>query len=506
MLSTAYSRDQVRARKWVRRICALAFALPLLYAQDPAKLTGVRFWSAVDTTRVAIETSEEITYKYDRLADPPRVYVDLYETRPASGRALQTVAVGDGIIRQIRSALTQKEVTRVVMDLEGDVEVSASQLSNPFRVMIELRRSGGGGQAAIIRREPLRAPAEPVVTRPAEVVVLAKATRIFRPPVSRPHSPEPVFLLANQGTLPAVPVTRRARLPFYLDYNTVVPAKPAPLTATVEKEEAVPASARREPARTAEVLAAKPAERNRNGSRSLTRVLGLKLGKVVLDAGHGGHDTGTITKGGLVEKELVLDVTRRLGRMIEDRLGAEVVYTRKDDTFIPLEERTDIANQYRADLFLSIHANSSQMRSVAGFETFYLNLTNSRADMEVAARENAAAKKSIHELSDLVRRIALQDKAEESRDFAASVQKAGHALASRTHGRIRDRGVKKAPFIVLIGTKMPSVLAEIGFMSNAREEVLLKKADHREKVAEALLKGIEEYAESLSSFRVARAK
>ena len=252
------------------------------------------------------------------------------------------------------------------------------------------------------------------------------------------------------------------------------------------------------------MLDARPAQQTRLGDRSLTRALGLKLRRVVIDAGHGGHDTGTISRSGLKEKDLVLDVALRLGALIEERLGSEVVYTRSDDTFIPLEDRTAFANRQKADLFLSIHANSSPAKSAAGMETFYLNFTTSKDDLDVAARENASSEKSIHDLSDLVRRITLQDKVEESREFASRVQTAGFELTAKTHGRVRNRGVKKAPFVVQIGARMPSVLVEIGFLTNTKEESLMKKAEHRTKIAEALFKGVSRYADSLSHFRVAQ--
>ncbi len=155
-----------------------------------------------------------------------------------------------------------------------------------------------------------------------------------------------------------------------------------------------------------------------NGERSLTRVLGLKIGKIVIDPGHGGHDTGTIGPNGLEEKDLVLDVSRRLGKLLQTRLGAEVIYTRKDDTFIPLETRTAIANEEGADLFVSVHANSSHDPDARGVETYYLNFTSSPDALEVAARENAVSEKSIHELQDLVKKIALKEKIDESQEFA----------------------------------------------------------------------------------------
>ena len=221
----------------------------------------------------------------------------------------------------------------------------------------------------------------------------------------------------------------------------------------------------------------------------MTRVLGLKLGKVVIDPGHGGHDTGTRGPGGYLEKDLVLDVARRLGKLIESRLGSEVVFTRSDDTFIPLEERTRIANEHKADLFLSIHANSSPVRTTSGVETYYLNFTTDKTALDVAARENAASQHSIYDLRDLVDKIARKDKTEESRAFAEKVQLSLTRFWRRTSSRSRDRGVRQAPFVVLIGASMPSVLAEIGFLSNAHDESLMKKALYRQKIAEALFKG-----------------
>jgi N-acetylmuramoyl-L-alanine amidase len=240
-----------------------------------------------------------------------------------------------------------------------------------------------------------------------------------------------------------------------------------------------------------------------SGDRSLIRALGLKIGRIVIDPGHGGHDTGTIGPNGLEEKDLVLDVAKRLGKLLDGRLGAEVVYTRQDDTFIPLETRTAIANQEQADLFVSIHANSSRDPDARGVETYYLNFTSNANALEVAARENAVSDKSIHELQDLVKKIALKEKIEESREFATNVQQSLHTgLATKTPG-IRDRGVKKAPFIVLIGANMPSILAEISFVSNPADERKLGTAEYRQRIAESLYKGISKYVGGLSGVKVA---
>jgi len=239
------------------------------------------------------------------------------------------------------------------------------------------------------------------------------------------------------------------------------------------------------------------------GDRSLTRALGLKIGKIVIDAGHGGHDTGTIGPNGLLEKDLVLDVAKRLGRLLETRLGAEVIYTRQDDTFIPLETRTAIANREQADLFISVHANSSRDSDARGVETYYLNFTSSPEALEVAARENAVSEKSVHELQDLVKKIALKEKIDESREFAGDVQESLYGGLALSNAGIRNRGIKKAPFIVLIGANMPSILAEISFVSNPTDERKLETSEHRQRIADSLYRGVARYAGGLSGVKVA---
>lgn len=245
---------------------------------------------------------------------------------------------------------------------------------------------------------------------------------------------------------------------------------------------------------------AKPAS---DGQTSLIRALGLKVGRIVIDAGHGGHDTGTIGPNGLQEKELVLDVALRLGKLLQGKMGADVIYTRDDDTFIPLETRTAIANQQQADLFVSIHANSSRDPAARGVETYYLNFNPSPDALEVAARENAVSEKSVHELGDLVKKIALKEKVEESREFASDVQRSLYQGLAGKERSMRDRGVKKAPFIVLIGANMPSILAEISFVSNPGDEKRLQTPEYRQKIAESLYRGIARYISGLSGVKVA---
>jgi N-acetylmuramoyl-L-alanine amidase len=238
-----------------------------------------------------------------------------------------------------------------------------------------------------------------------------------------------------------------------------------------------------------------------DGETSLVRALGLKIGRIVIDAGHGGHDSGTLGAGGIEEKDVVLDVALRLGKLLHDRLGAEVVYTRDDDTFVPLETRTAIANKAQADLFISVHANSSQDAEVSGVEVYYLNFTSDPEAMTVASRENAVSTESVHELSDLVKKIALKDKIDESRELAADVEDSLYAGLRRGSPALKNRGVKKAPFVVLIGANMPSILAEISFVTNPESAEKLETPEYRERVAESLYKGIARYAEGINGAR-----
>jgi N-acetylmuramoyl-L-alanine amidase len=235
-----------------------------------------------------------------------------------------------------------------------------------------------------------------------------------------------------------------------------------------------------------------------DGETSLVRALGLKIGRIVIDAGHGGHDSGTLGAGGIQEKDVVLDVALRLGKLLHDRLGAEVVYTRADDTFIPLETRTAIANKAQADLFISVHANSSPEPSARGVEVYYLNFTSDPEAMTVASRENAVSTQSVHELSDLVKKIALKDKIEESKELAGDVDASLYAGLKKGNEGLKDRGVKKAPFVVLIGANMPSILAEISFVTNPDDAEQLRTPEYRERVAESLYGGVARYAAGIN--------
>jgi N-acetylmuramoyl-L-alanine amidase/putative methionine-R-sulfoxide reductase with GAF domain len=224
--------------------------------------------------------------------------------------------------------------------------------------------------------------------------------------------------------------------------------------------------------------------------------------RIAVDAGHGGWDLGTVGRRGLLEKDLVLEVAERLGKLLESRLGAEIIYTRQDDNYIPLDERAGIANQAQADLFVSVHANYSDLPSARGVETYYTNFFSapSSKDKDVDTRATANGKTAT---AATLSPAQLNEKIDQSRRLAASVQHSLYGtLASKNPG-LRDRGVKEAGFVVLTETSMPGILAEVSFVSSPTDEQKLRSDGYREQIAEALYKGIARYAASSHGVKVA---
>jgi N-acetylmuramoyl-L-alanine amidase len=230
----------------------------------------------------------------------------------------------------------------------------------------------------------------------------------------------------------------------------------------------------------------------------MARQLGLGVSRIVIDPGHGGHDSGA-TGTGLTEAEIVLDIALRLEQIFEKVPGVEVILTRRDDVFVSLEERTALANREAADLFLSIHANGSQSSRASGVATYFLSFATTQEAAAAAARENASSGQTMGTLPDFIKAIALNNKVDESRDFATIVQRELVARLRPANRAIRDLGVRQAPFVVLIGAAMPSVLAEISFVTNVQEGRLLRSAVYRQRIAEALFEATRAYRSALGS-------
>lgn len=365
------------------------------------RVTGVRHWSAAESSTVVIDLQDQVQYEAHRLGNPERIYFDLHDTALAAGLVGKSIDVSDTYLSRIRIAQPVSGITRIVLDTKGGSSFSVSMESNPYRLVVEVRAAG-----------------------------------------SKPQPRAKIDLFGPLQTQPKPEIAK-------------IPMKAAPVSAA-----------------------------------------GAPL-RIVLDAGHGGWDLGTVGRQGLLEKDLVLDVVERLGSLIEKRMDAEVIYTRKDDNYIALEKRAEIANQAQADLFVSIHANNSSLPSARGVETYY---TNTFSSVHAYQHEETPKLQSVS-----FAKVDIRDKVHESRKIAADIQHALYgALAAKSPG-IRNRGVKEASYVVLTGTSMPAVLAEVSFVSSPADETNLQNAAYRQGIAEALYKGIAQYADSPRKDKIASA-
>jgi N-acetylmuramoyl-L-alanine amidase len=489
-------------RRW-QQAAAVLVLLPGIAAANSGliQVTGIHVRTHPDYTRFIFDTTGPFEVHSERAFKPDRIFFDLSHARPwIAGHRYAAQAVNDTLVSRVRVAETAPGKTRIVFDLKVPANFKLSRLESPDRMVIDIEPM----HPETLTRLAAPEPSYPSVASPAPMpYIQPRPSRFVYPPGygQMPHFQSPILSSNAPVLLPAF-----APAPPYLPDPAAQIAMARPPRRILR---AAPALAAAASTSTTKVIpgsrpapydvASRPSD---NASRSLTRALGLKVNRIVIDAGHGGHDEGTSGPSGLLEKDVVLDVALRLAKLVQAKMGAEVVLTRSDDTFIPLEQRTAIANDHKADLFLSIHANSSPSPGVAGTETFFLNFTNSPAALDVAARENAGSDKNVGELKDLIQSITLNDKIAESEAFAQQIQNSIFAQAAKSNSAAKNRGVKRAPFVVLIGASMPSVLAEIGFLSNARDEANLAKPEYRQKIAESLLKGLSQYAQSLSHFDV----
>jgi N-acetylmuramoyl-L-alanine amidase len=505
-------------------------------AQNFKLVKDVRFVSLGDTTRVVVDLSGEVEFRDERIEGPDRVFIDLRGAQPRRNGI--AITVGDQALKRIRMGENQPGVTRLVFDIESpDVRYKVTRLGNPDRLIIEFARTAAD-RLMITPARDLLADRQPASNTPASTVVppmpdVEPETTIEYPPfvppqreapkprravvlVAEPKAnvahgrgvpPQSESLLAHNrfpSTPPAPPVqappVQAPPAPVQVQVAKTTPTAERPAAAVIvakkpdEPYSYKPRDTRKGPYPTEP---AQPGTAKPDGS--MIRALGLKIGRIVIDPGHGGQDFGATGPTGLVEKEVTLDVSMRLAEMLTKRLGAEVVLLRDGDTAISPERRTEMANEAKADLFLSIHANSSSVPAATGIETFYLSVASTNGASDVAARENASSQRTMHEMQGLLEKIALNTKVNESREFAARVQR---SLVDSLKGL--DRGVKRAPFIVLIGAEMPAILAEVGFISNPKDEARMKQPAERQKIADSLFKGIASYAASLGQYEVAQ--
>jgi N-acetylmuramoyl-L-alanine amidase len=472
-----------------------------------AEVSRIQTWNADTYTRIVIDLGAPVKYQSARIPGPDRIYFDLDQAHLDPSLLDKGVDVQPGgFLKGVRVAQNQNGVVRVVLEVNQVKNYSVFLLAHPNRMVVDVYGSAAGATEA--------AKNMPSSDSPAAAPESASGTsntpdRVSDHPSDRASARgSSSYILASPDVSARTSNHSSARATTATTSANNSPSAPTNSAAVSPAASAMPQPITK--SRRQSVASMGPPsipEPMNDGQASLTRVLGLKVGRIVIDAGHGGHDTGTIGPTGLLEKDLCLDVALRLGTLISQRLpGAEVIYTRDDDTFIPLEQRTAIATQAKADQCISIHANSSPDPSARGIETYYLNFTNSPVALEVAARENATFDGGVHDLQDVLHKIALNEKIDESRDLAEDIQGSLSKRMERTNPAEKDRGVRTAPFVVLIGANIPSVLAEIAFISNPSDEQAMKKPDTREKVAEGLYQGIANYLQSTNSLTANQAQ
>ena len=392
-----------------------------------SSVTGIRHWSAADSSTVVIDLQDQVQYEAHRLSDPDRIYFDLHDTTLVPDLANKSISVLDALLVRVRVAQPVNGITRVVLETKVATDYSVSLEQNPYRLVVEIRKLG--------------------------------------------TKPEP-----------------RARVDLF------GPANPSETIAAKSNPEIQP------------IVASTPANRAPAASMALNVTQSTLASshvpqfRLVLDAGHGGWDLGTVGRKGLMEKDLVLDIVDRLGKLVASKLGAEVIYTRRDDTYIPLEKRAEIANLARADLFLSIHANYSDYPSARGVETYYTNTYSSVKARTPGADATDTSLQNVDWTN-----VDIREKVQESHRFASSVQRSLYGNLAAKNPGLRDRGVKAASYVVLTGTEMPAVLAEVSFVSSPADESELQRSAYRQQIAEALYQGVSRYAETSPKVKLASA-
>jgi N-acetylmuramoyl-L-alanine amidase len=403
-----------------------------------------------EVVRIVVELDAEVSFHHERIDNPSRVFVDLHGTRATAALRDAALNYDEDVVRKVRIGRHPPDTTRIVLDVENLANYSFFTLYEPYRLVIDCERKTAVVPSPTTARSSVRPARQPVKTLPSRTLTPSA-------PMLAPSAEEARTLL--EGI--------RVRI----EHVVSVPAPPQP---------APP----------------RPPASNGAGGFSISRQLGLSASRIVIDPGHGGHDPGAMTNG-VSEAELVLDIALRLEELLRQQPNTEVLLTRRADAYVPLEERTALANREAADLFLSIHANASRNTKTRGIETYFLNFATTADAEAVAARENVMSARTMNNLPDIVKAITLNNKRDESKDFAALIQRA-LVRELRTSG-MKDLGVKQAPFVVLIGAEMPSILAEIAFITNRQDQQLLKKPAYRQRIAEALLDGVLRYQQALKT-------
>lgn len=419
--------------------------------EDLARVLPVKYWSSDDYARIVISSSAAVSYESTLAAPaegrPRRLQIDFFQSS-IDPKCTVPVPIGEGLLQAIHSIQLDPASIRVNVDVEAVSTYRIFSLNDPFRVIVDIHG-------------------------PQKIITSSKTLPVLEPERIAARKMDGIQVLAPQGRKTdrtALQVTAAAEE----DHQCIV----------------LRGSRKKVPIRTAEQVDAKPAD----AGFSLAQQLGLGVRRIVIDPGHGGRDPGAMAFG-LKEKDIVLRVARKAAEKLKNRYAYDVILTRNDDRTLPLEERTAIANTSKADLFISIHVNAHPRKTTRGIETFFLNLATNTEAMRVAARENATSAHNISDLQDILTDLMQNSKIEESSILAEYVQNSlvSGLLAKRFE--TRDLGVKQAPFYVLIGAEMPSVLAEISFISNPEDAAQLRREEFLDAIATRIAAGVVGYVE-----------
>jgi len=413
----------------------------------------VQYWSSDNYSRVVIKSSKPVAY-HAKLLDqqngvPRRLFIDFHQSYiPLKYRS--PVSIEDGLLKRIHTSQLDATTVRVYLDTESIADYKVFNLKDPFRVVVDVR--GGRGRAM---RIPKRKVAPQIITDIKPLVVRAGKEE---------EAEAKIETAASEIASERVPEIKPKKI------------------ITPRKRKTVPGLAGTEKSPAVENL-------------TLAQQLGLGVRRIVVDPGHGGKDPGAVGFG-LKEKDIVLNVAKKIKKILEEKNGYEVLLTRDSDVSLALEERTAIANTKEADLFLSIHVNAHPEETIRGVETFYLNLATHTEAMRVAALENATSTHNMSEMQDILSELMQNEKINESSQLAEFVQLNMVDGLKKQNFRVKDLGVKQAPFYVLIGAEMPAILAEISFITNPEEAKLMKSEKYLQALAEQIVAGVLSYAEN----------
>ena len=402
----------------------------------------VEYWSSNNYTRVVINTSRPVTFKEELLEkvgeQPRRLFID-FDKSYIEPKYRVPVPIKDGLLQQIRTAQFSPDIVRVVLDIESIKSYKIYSLPDPFRVIVDVHgQSNATAVGTAEKTPPQKAQSQDTSVSPA---------------TNAPGSP--ILILQDYKK---IKISKKTRKP--------APERNAPI--------------------------ASPA-------LSLAQQLNLGVRRIVLDPGHGGKDPGA-SAFGMKEKDIVLQVAKKLAAKLKKDLGYEVILTRNDDTFISLEQRTAIANTNGADLFISLHLNAHPSAKIFGFETYYLSLSSDSEAIRVAALENATSTHQLSDLQNILADIMKNSKIDESSRLAQQVQDALFSgLTDRKYLQVKNLGVKKAPFYVLIGAEMPAILIEMAFISNKADATQMKKEGYQDALAAEIVHGLQCYIRTITA-------